>query len=187
MRFLFITIIALGFVSCNKEVIKPNTFPQVTEPNTFPPSDVVTKSDSVTGSSDVVTIKLYTSAPVNGEVALYRYNDIEADTIVDLSTITTTTTNIGDHNYFTYIINVNYSRQTVVGSLGRFYVEASFDNAVNAININTYNGSMTFNGNELLPEPANVYKENTTILTNSFFAKYKKDVVTDYESNDPTM
>lgn len=178
MRFLFITIIALGFVSCKKEIIKPNTFAT---------SNEVTKSTHVNNSLDVVTINLYTSAPVSGEVALYRYNDMEADTIVDLSTITPTTTHMGDHDYYTYSIDVNYSRQTVVASSGRFYLQALFDNNVNAININTYNGSMTFNGNDLLPEPANVYKENTNSITNSFFAKYKKDVVIDYESNDPTM
>lgn len=186
MRFLFIVIIALGFVSCNKEVIKPNTFPQVNDPNTFPTSFDVDKSTKVDGVQDVVTINLYTSAPVSGEVALYRYNDIEADTIVDLSKITPTTTHMGDHDYYTYTIDVNYSRQTVVSSNGRFYLQAFFNNNVDVINTNKFNGKTTFNGNNSFPEPATVYKENTNSITNSFFAKYKTNKEK-YITNNPTM
>lgn len=178
MRFLFIVIIALGFVSCKKEIIKPNTFAT---------SNEVTNSTRVNNSLDVVTIELYTSAPVSGQIALYRYNDIDADTIVDLSAMTPTITNMGDINYYTYTINVNYTHETVINSDGRFYVEALFNNYVDVMNTNKFNGKTTFNGNELLLEPATFYKENTNSFGNSFYAKYKKKTTTTYNSNNPTM
>lgn len=177
MRFLFITIIALGFVSCKKEIIKPNTFPTSTE---------VSKSSNV-NTTDVVTIELYTSAPVSGQIALYRYNDIEADTIIDLSTMTPIMSNMGDISYYTYIIDVNYSRQTIINSDGRFYVEALFNNYVDVMNTNKFNGKTTFNGNELLPEPATVYKENANSIGNSFYVKYKNNTTVRSNSNNSTM